>query len=44
MPKKVQDFVKQALIDPIIINVGRAGSVNFNVIQEVEYIKQEEKL
>lgn len=25
MPKKVQDFAKQALIDPVIINVGRAG-------------------
>lgn len=25
MPKKVQDFAKQALIDPIIINIGRAG-------------------
>ncbi|EGR31756.1 hypothetical protein IMG5_102560 [Ichthyophthirius multifiliis] len=44
MPKKVQDFAKQALINPIIINVGRAGSVNYNVIQEVEYVKQEEKL
>ncbi|KAL4438851.1 hypothetical protein ABPG74_016571 [Tetrahymena malaccensis] len=44
MPKKVQDFAKQALIDPIIINVGRAGQVNLNVIQEVEYVKQEEKL
>ncbi|KAL4488411.1 hypothetical protein ABPG72_019261 [Tetrahymena utriculariae] len=44
MPKKVQDFAKQALIDPIIINIGRAGQVNLNVIQEVEYVKQEEKL
>ncbi|EAS00947.3 DEAD/DEAH-box helicase (macronuclear) [Tetrahymena thermophila SB210] len=44
MPKKVQDFAKQALIDPIIVNVGRAGQVNLNVIQEVEYVKQEEKL
>lgn len=32
MPKKVQDFAKQALIDPIIINVGRAGEANLNVI------------
>mmetsp|Transcript_115053 Transcript_115053/g.199619 ORF Transcript_115053/g.199619 Transcript_115053/m.199619 type:complete len:637 (+) Transcript_115053:124-2034(+) len=44
MPKKIQDFAKTALVDPICINVGRAGAANLDVIQEVEYVKQEAKL
>lgn len=44
MPRKVQEFAKMALVHPIIINVGRAGSVNLNVVQDVEYVKAEEKL
>lgn len=44
MPRKIQDFAKTALVDPIIINVGRAGAANLDVIQEVEYVKQEAKL
>lgn len=44
MPRKIQDFAKTALIDPIVINVGRAGAANLDVIQEVEYVKQEAKL
>eukprot|EP00933_Yihiella_yeosuensis_P061469 TRINITY_DN64278_c0_g1_i1.p1 TRINITY_DN64278_c0_g1~~TRINITY_DN64278_c0_g1_i1.p1 ORF type:complete len:581 (-),score=149.01 TRINITY_DN64278_c0_g1_i1:145-1836(-) len=44
MPKKIQDFAKTALVDPIVINVGRAGAANLDVIQEVEYVKQEAKL
>merc|ERR1719343_605640 len=41
MPRKIQDFAKTALIDPVVINVGRAGAANLDVIQEVEYVKQE---
>eukprot|EP00928_Gymnodinium_smaydae_P061390 TRINITY_DN45478_c0_g1_i1.p1 TRINITY_DN45478_c0_g1~~TRINITY_DN45478_c0_g1_i1.p1 ORF type:complete len:680 (+),score=197.48 TRINITY_DN45478_c0_g1_i1:104-2041(+) len=44
MPKKIQDFAKTALVDPIVVNVGRAGAANLDVIQEVEYVKQEAKL
>lgn len=44
MPKKIQDFAKTALVDPVVINVGRAGAANLDVIQEVEYVKQEAKL
>eukprot|EP00746_Dinoflagellata_sp_MGD_P161856 gnl/MRDRNA2_/MRDRNA2_89153_c0_seq1.p1 gnl/MRDRNA2_/MRDRNA2_89153_c0~~gnl/MRDRNA2_/MRDRNA2_89153_c0_seq1.p1 ORF type:complete len:625 (-),score=178.87 gnl/MRDRNA2_/MRDRNA2_89153_c0_seq1:80-1954(-) len=44
MPKKIQDFAKSALVDPITVNVGRAGAANLDVIQEVEYVKQEAKL
>lgn len=44
MPKKIQDFAKTALVDAVVINVGRAGAANLDVIQEVEYVKQEAKL
>ena len=29
---------------PILINVGRAGAANLDVIQEVEYVKKEAKV
>merc|ERR1719152_1101254 len=44
MPKKIQDFAKSALVDPVVVNVGRAGAANLDVVQEVEYVKQEAKL
>jgi len=44
MPQKFQDFAKEALVRPIIVNVGRAGAANLDVIQEVEYVKQEAKI
>uniref|UniRef100_T1GC48 RNA helicase n=1 Tax=Megaselia scalaris TaxID=36166 RepID=T1GC48_MEGSC len=44
MPKKIQNFARSALVKPITINVGRAGSASLNVKQEVEYVKQEAKI
>ncbi|MCO5611061.1 hypothetical protein L7F22_065311 [Adiantum nelumboides] len=44
MPKKIQNFAKSALVKPVIVNVGRAGAANLDVIQEVEYVKQEAKM
>eukprot|EP00246_Nothoceros_aenigmaticus_P003828 TRINITY_DN15032_c0_g1_i1.p1 TRINITY_DN15032_c0_g1~~TRINITY_DN15032_c0_g1_i1.p1 ORF type:complete len:624 (+),score=164.32 TRINITY_DN15032_c0_g1_i1:44-1873(+) len=44
MPKKIQNFAKSALVRPVIVNVGRAGAANLDVIQEVEYVKQEAKI
>eukprot|EP00897_Mesotaenium_endlicherianum_P001139 jgi/Mesen1/11025/ME000098S10417 len=44
MPKKIQSFAKSALVCPVIVNVGRAGAANLDVIQEVEYVKQEAKI
>ncbi|KAF8821695.1 DEAD (Asp-Glu-Ala-Asp) box polypeptide 41 family protein [Cardiosporidium cionae] len=44
MPRKIQEFAKSALVDPIVVNVGRAGAANLDVVQEVEYVKQEAKL
>lgn len=43
MPKTIQDFARTALVRPIIVNVGRAGAANLDVIQEVEYVKAEAK-
>lgn len=44
MPQKFQDFAKDVLVYPIVVNVGRAGAANLDVIQEVEYVKQEAKI
>jgi ATP-dependent RNA helicase DDX41 len=43
-PQKFQDFARQTLVQPIICNVGRAGAANLDVIQEVEYVKQDAKI
>ncbi|XP_063989457.1 ATP-dependent RNA helicase abstrakt [Diachasmimorpha longicaudata] len=44
MPKKIQNFARSALVKPVTINVGRAGAASMNVIQEVDYVKQEAKI
>ncbi|KAH7907968.1 P-loop containing nucleoside triphosphate hydrolase protein [Hygrophoropsis aurantiaca] len=44
MPRKIQDFAQQSLIKPILVNVGRAGAANLDVLQVVEYVKQEAKM
>ncbi|RWS26166.1 thyroid hormone receptor-associated protein-like protein, partial [Leptotrombidium deliense] len=44
MPKKIQNFARSALVKPITVNVGRAGQASLDVIQDVEYVKQEAKI
>ncbi|CAL5350756.1 unnamed protein product [Camellia sinensis] len=44
MPTKIQNFSRSALVKPVTVNVGRAGAANLDVIQEVEYVKQETKI
>lgn len=44
MPRKIQDFAKDSLVKPILVNVGRAGAANLDVIQEIEYVKEEAKI
>lgn len=44
MPKKIQNFARSALVQPVTINVGRAGAASLDVQQEVEYVKQEAKM
>lgn len=41
MPKKIQNFARSALVNPVTVNVGRAGAANLNVQQDVEWVKQE---
>ena len=35
MPKKIQNFARSALVQPVLVNVGRAGAASMNIIQEV---------
>lgn len=44
MPKKIQNFARSALVKPVTVNVGRAGAASLDIIQEVEYVKQEAKI
>jgi ATP-dependent RNA helicase DDX41 len=44
MPKTIQNFAQGSLIRPVLVNCGRAGAANLDVIQEVEYVKQEAKM
>ena len=44
MPLKIRKFAESALVNPITINVGRAGAANFDVIQDVKFVKEENKL
>lgn len=44
MPQKVRDLAAKSMVKPIIINVGRAGAANLDVIQEIEYVKDEAKI
>lgn len=44
MPKKIQNFARSALVQPISVNVGRAGAASQNVVQEVEFVQNEAKI
>ena len=44
MPKKVQDFAHEALVRPVIVNVGRAGAASLDVIQEIEFVEPQHKM
>ena len=44
MPEKIQKFARSALVKPVTVNVGRAGAANLDVIQEVEYVKEEARI
>eukprot|EP01126_Amoeba_proteus_P050309 TRINITY_DN5932_c0_g2_i7.p1 TRINITY_DN5932_c0_g2~~TRINITY_DN5932_c0_g2_i7.p1 ORF type:complete len:432 (-),score=97.73 TRINITY_DN5932_c0_g2_i7:237-1532(-) len=44
MPESIQTFGESALVRPCIVNVGRAGAANLDVLQEIEYVPVEAKL
>ena len=43
MPTKILEFARSALVKPVIVNVGRAGAANLDVIQHIEFVKSEDK-
>lgn len=43
MPEKVHEFARTALVDPLVVNVGRAGVASLNVLQEIEYVPEEKQ-
>ena len=44
MPNSIKDFALQALHEPILINVGRAGAANLNIVQEIELVDKNKRL
>lgn len=44
MPMKIKDFAKSALVDPLTVNVGRAGAASLNIRQDIEYVLDEAKV
>eukprot|EP00817_Percolomonadidae_sp_ATCC50343_P004099 CAMPEP_0117419602 /NCGR_PEP_ID=MMETSP0758-20121206/1126_1 /TAXON_ID=63605 /ORGANISM="Percolomonas cosmopolitus, Strain AE-1 (ATCC 50343)" /LENGTH=225 /DNA_ID=CAMNT_0005200755 /DNA_START=449 /DNA_END=1122 /DNA_ORIENTATION=- len=44
MPAKIRLFAQSALNNPIMVSVGRAGAANQNVTQEVEYVREENRV
>ena len=44
MPLKIREFAASALVKPVTVNVGRAGSANLNVLQQVEYVPKENRI
>ena len=38
MPMKIKAFAESALVDPITVNVGRAGAANMDVIQVSSFV------
>ena len=44
MPKKIQDFARDALVKPVIVNVGRAGAASLDVIQEIEFVEVQHQM
>lgn len=39
MPAKIQQFASSALVQPVVVNVGRAGAASLNIDQHVEVVR-----
>jgi len=44
MPTKILRFAESALVNPVTVKVSRAGAANANIVQQIEYIKLENRL
>lgn len=43
-PKTIQDFARETLVKPVVVNVSRAGAASLDVTQEVEYVAPEARI
>eukprot|EP01065_Artemidia_motanka_P008257 TRINITY_DN14123_c0_g1_i1.p1 TRINITY_DN14123_c0_g1~~TRINITY_DN14123_c0_g1_i1.p1 ORF type:complete len:602 (+),score=133.93 TRINITY_DN14123_c0_g1_i1:118-1923(+) len=44
MPRKIQQFARTSLVDPVTVNVNRAGAVSLNITQDVQYVERDQKV
>jgi len=44
MPTKIMQFAESALVNPVTVKISRAGAANANIIQQLEYVKVEDRL
>ncbi|KAL7676445.1 hypothetical protein ACOME3_002697 [Neoechinorhynchus agilis] len=44
MPKQIQSFAKNALVKPVILNIGRAGAASLSVVQVIELVDLEKRV
>jgi ATP-dependent RNA helicase DDX41 len=44
MPNSIREFARNALSNPVLINVGRAGAANLDIVQEVELVDHTRRL
>ena len=43
MPRKIAEFAREALLDPVVVNVGRTGAASTNITQQVQYVKEDQR-
>ncbi|KAL2922210.1 DEAD-box ATP-dependent RNA helicase 35, partial [Bienertia sinuspersici] len=43
MPVKIQNFAQSALVKPVVVNASNTGAANLDLVQQVEYVKEEAK-
>ena len=43
MPRRVVDFAREALVDAVVVNVGRAGAASANITQYAQAVKRDER-
>lgn len=44
MPTKIQNFASSALVQPVVVNVGRAGAASLNITQDVEVVRHDSRV
>ncbi len=44
MPAKIREFAESALVQHVTVSVGRAGSTSLHVVQDVEWVRPEQRM